>query len=770
MAEQNPQTVLTSGASGYTYLDRSATMTATTTVDPPVAAPPADIEPFGIRRVSVVWDPPGTLTAMGRPVDWTAGTTTIEDLGTFRFRVNSADVTYFRGAETKLTDVATTDPYGDATATLVFAQISPLEELGVGDLDWLAGKHHRIRVGIILAAGVSVTDQFGQTYSAGDELPYFNGVCKSRVSATDERPATLSLECEGTLYRLDTFIKPPFLDVTPARMGAQIVRAINDRAVNEGWPGGSPQDLLGDAAPMTSARGSWSKLASDYINSMLQVGTMEDGTQVTVSQKGWGTPVVRTRGDGARTWTVRCWQDGVTHDLTDDDDEENAAYGSGIRADGCRWANLFLTGLSPVDAPAYPYDPSTVFVAGGGLTGFGPFADKLRSRGYDMVSGDTYDTADVDEVERFQAFAGIQVDGVVGPQTWHAAFDTGEMAGDYSGLYLPLYADPRVERWAYNADGDVTGSNPAWAPDELDRVEGFRDYGQPVGKHSAVKDARWRVRRNVALGVYGTVTLTGDPQEGWRGLIRAGDKLVMEGFQGRTVTLHVSACQIRDPMSPRCQAALTVDEKSRDLLSLAERLNARRAAKLPPIVRKPNPNSRIVVDSRIIFECENDAGHIGPVAQFAGLGNVFAIPAAERGTFVGVHAHTEDVPTTFIIALFAKPVTDTQIRSGIFEGNDPTQWMDVSGTQQSPWDVYYDSLIDAGWIDTWGGPDDLGGYSPYPATDNQGNPSPVTGRLIDDGTVDYYSDSNGHLWAWVLTTDSTVITIDLLAAPDDGSV
>lgn len=75
--------------------------------------------------------------------------------------------------------------------------------------------------------------------------------------------------------------------------------------------------------------------------------------------------------------------------------------------------------------PRYPLPDGTYFNPGDGSLGFGPFAGALRAAGYSMTSKGTYAAADEAEVRRFQSDAGIHVDGVVGVQSWVAAFATG---------------------------------------------------------------------------------------------------------------------------------------------------------------------------------------------------------------------------------------------------------------------------------------------------------------------------------------------------------
>ena len=76
--------------------------------------------------------------------------------------------------------------------------------------------------------------------------------------------------------------------------------------------------------------------------------------------------------------------------------------------------------------PPYPLGAVLLFVPGGRARGFRPFADRLRSLGYDVRSQNRYLRADEDEVRRFQADERIHVDGIVGAQTWCAALTTRE--------------------------------------------------------------------------------------------------------------------------------------------------------------------------------------------------------------------------------------------------------------------------------------------------------------------------------------------------------
>lgn len=764
---------------------RDRNMTAVASLEIPVADPPAGLPPRHVTRVSEFYDPPTQLNPFGRPVGWQPTMTLVENIGKVRILAGGVtpsgalgdsapwtDITHFRGAETIVEEYSSTDPFGDATATITLPQISPLDTPGVGDLDWLHPRNDiKIEIRLHFEDGFTFTTQFGEVRV--DFVRLFSGLCPARSTSTSSRPAAKTLHCIGALYQLDYYVKPPFIDITPQLLPHQIGHAIVDRAIGYGYWGGYPIDEIGDTTTtMTAARGSWSKLLTDYISSILQVGTLEDGSQVTVMQAFYGQPIICRRGDHKNVWTVRSFTPAITEDIdTDAADDDNAWYASWIDKDGGRASNLKMPGVDPTDAPAYPLStsPPVFFDPGDGTGGFQPFSDMMRDSGYDeMVSQDTYLAADEDDVRDFQQRAGISVDGVVGSQTWQALFSSGALHGHYDGFYLPVAVDPAVVPYKYSGDGDIIGDNPAFNPAKI-RREGYRDYGQPWTKRRVRRDGQWRIARAANPGRLGTITLKGDPQEGWRGLIRAGDEIVDQGFEGDDPVFHIAAVTVSKPHAKDCTVSLTVDTKHRDLLSLAERLDARRAARLPKVARKPNPNSRVVVDSRITFEKDIGAGKIGPISQTGGLGQVYVMPAAERGRFVGAFAHTEADPTIFCIALFNQHVTDTQIRVGILQGHDPLSYMTVGSSEQSPWDHYYKPLIDAGWIDTFGGPDQPGGYSPYPAVDHNGNPSPVTGEMISDGTVEYSSNAHGRLFVWVFTRDTTLIRIKLLPAAEDLS-
>ncbi len=436
----------------------------------------------------------------------------------------------------------------------------------------------------------------------------------------------------------------------------------------------------------------------------------------------------------------------LSRDLTQD---PSVIYGDGTDDENCHWRNSKYPNLRQDDAPVFPGRVfSAVGTSGADIL---TWSQEMHDKGYIGSPSSVYTAAAKAACKKMQKDTGIQVDGAVGPQTWAATFDTGSNGGDLSGAYFaPLYYDPAVEPYLYTAGGGRNGVNPAFRPDIRQRVEKFEAFGDRISLGSAVDSATKEVLRNQATaGWAGTITLSADPQQGSRFDIRAGHNIRVRGHRGTDRLMHISGMSVDwDNLS----VTLTVDDRARDLITLAAVMQRNRDA-TDPVQRTRDymRKSRIINDKIAIWDCENGAGIIPKHGTYRGLWNILRIPCAEKGTIVRAR-FSLDTPARMAACVFDRPVTANELAR-----------IGVSPLDEGFWEAFPE---DHGLIIAWGGSDQAGGF--YPGDESDGDP--LTGVLQDDASWYYESTQPPYLWVGIWVENPTVNYCQgrLFAAVDDA--
>lgn len=714
-------------------------------LEPTEVSPPAGTHVTDLDIVSVSM--PNPTLADGVPVGWTP-TVTRSKWGRDQIIVGGTDVTHWRGKRSHVLSYASNDPFGDADATLGFPQITEYDDLSTVPW-WNNGAEVTIR----------------RRHPDGTHSVLWEGLLAS------EEPARVA-HCLGSLYQLDLYIKPRNFNDIPHDVGRWISRCINHRGKHHGFKGAycTPVDTGID----TREQGVGDPLLTGHIQNILATAMTSDGKQWTLGLQHPRKPVIqirRTPADGI-DWTFDNGAPGVTPSLSlDYTTADNVEYGTGSSGD-CAWENRKFPRLHPDTAPLYPLTLPAVFTAGGGTAGFDAFADELRENGYPMDSGDTYASSDVDEVERFQDDAGITVDGIVGPQTWAAAFQAGAHQGDFHGVWVkPLAEDKTVEPWLFNAQGAHVGPNPRWDSSKL-RIEKMTLFGDRVSKKMGVASAKQLLARDKTPGYLGTITLASDPAEGSRRDIVAGQNVKLRRWRGGDLLMHVS----RAEWDGQAQTmTLTVDEKSRDLMTVAQ-VHQRNRDVADPVGRpKPGWRTGTQVSDRVLWACEEGSGVIPFHAQQAGLWTVMRIPAGEKGQIAkvsvaagsgltrsilndlltdplpsGYHGYVVPGASKLAVAVFAREVTANMLANLL--GNPLAN----NAAGNNPWDDNADQLTDWGCQYAAGGPDQAGGF--YPHTDpGSGSSAGLTGRFVDPGGWPFEAKTIPSLWVAVYTAGTCYV-------------
>jgi len=703
-------------------------LTAILVYFPAPVAPPVGLVQVPTRRVSLTMPVP-TLDPRGRAVNWTPTSKVDIEWGRLQLVVGSVDLTFLRDVPAIIERWEDGEPFGDTTASVRLPQVSEFEALGVGDRAALVGgaqAHLRL------------------VRPDGSTLTLWSGQLVSPEGNRGEREQDLGLQWQGALYQADWSRKPPSFDLAARDIGDVIAETLN------GYESRDYGHCVAVVTGITTrSRGAWTPRLSGYVQDLLATATDSAGGQYTVAQEG-RIPVVRLKDRTTVHATFTIGSPGISDRLESDLlAGANVIFGEGTDVDGCRWRNTKYPNLRTDDAPVYPLAAGSTFTAGSSTAGFAPFADELRLAGYTMASGNTYSSPDVAEVRDAQARAGINVDGIVGPQTWAAIFQTGSDGGDLSGAYFaPIAADSRVMPRLYNAKGADIGPNPAFLPD-LPRIERFINYGEGVSKNEGAESANADLARDAAPGWYGTVTFRADPQELSRFELKSGMNLLAKSHRGADRMLHIAQRSVDwQSQTVTCQ----VDSKARDRLTLAGLRSRNKDAAQDPgrRVSTQGRSSRNVSDSTSVFDCESGAGVVPRHALFRGLWTVLRIPAGQVGSIARTEFQTDSATTSFALGIFSKPVTANLLKSLV--GNP------LSGAR--PWNTSADELLDAGILEAWGSQTEPCGYYPGALSEGDG----LTGRFFDGAAWSYESAHPPYLWVAEYAPVSCFISGRLFAA------
>ncbi|MDR6861984.1 peptidoglycan-binding domain-containing protein [Phycicoccus sp. 3266] len=717
---------------------------------PPLAAMPTTIDERPIMRASRVV--PDLTTLAGARVDPDTGQFVVPDnvydelpvtrgiVGVPHLLIAGRDVTYFRGSRTLVKSDTASEPFGDGSLSVEFPQISTLDKKTDPALAWLRAD----------ATVHYVMQRWDENGPTGVIDTLFHGYLVSDDSGNDETSAQKSWEARGTLYAAASAAHIPRQLYTAQDIGFWIPKTLNSVPSRR-----YPKVPTVRAGIRTLQRGASGEKIMEYVQGLLGDAWTTSGNQWTVAKKPGTacTYVMRQKKTGV-DWTITNGQRGVTVSLsTDTTQRRNVIYGRGQRSDGGVWMNKrFPRGTH---APAYPFSsPGAVMTigttdaatsTGDGVSTWQRRAIALGFRGI-TVDG-VYNSNDATVCRQLQQQYGIQVDGVVGPQTWAETFDVGALNGNPDAwVRLPLAWVPGTQRYRYGATGSIVGKDPAYDP-TMTVVSDEVDFGTDVTLADGIKSAQQIIDRENPAGVTGTLTLSVDPREGSRFTIQPGDRIKLIGYEGRDVVLHI-AQRSRD-WTGKGSVTLQVAEKATDALTLAQIRARNNANRQDPARRPGKTRTKPVIDP---WDCESGAGQIERHALFGGLWTVIRVPMSEFGSVSRIAMRTAPA-SRFAVFLFAQPITSADCVRYI--GANPL-------TLDSPGETHRELLEDRfGWLEGWGRNGDALGY--YPGS--EGTNAPLTGRFQDAG-IEYWSPT-GYLYVAEFSAASTFIEGDMRAAPQE---
>jgi peptidoglycan hydrolase-like protein with peptidoglycan-binding domain len=695
-----------------------------------------------IQRVSETYPAP-TLTN-GRPVIWEPSTTARSDWGKLQLVIAGHDRTRPRGIAFEPISDTSTDPFGDGDAEFRFPGITEFDDPDDWNLTALAP--------VVLR----------RKDAGGSFHTLYEGAVAS-VEPDEGDGMGVGIHCVGALQRADLLKEPPALNITAKDAGRLIADMVNDKRRRYNLNIGHMTVVTTgiEATPPADFKPFLTGAVQDVLSQL----TTDTGGQYTVALQRPRTPILQLRDTTAVHATVFYGARGVKVRLSKDyTTAPTGVYGSGSNGH-CTWMGARFPNLVQGSTPAFPLGVGQTFVAGDGQTGFAEFAAFLRRGQYGTIaSDDTYLTADIDNVEQFQDRAGITVDGVVGAQTWEAAFQPGANQGSIVGAYIDtIWEKTQTRKRLYNAQGADVGPNPAYDA-TIPRIEDYIPFGDNVSKALGRKSAKQIVGRNYPAGRTGTIILTADPQELSRWDLYAGQNIKVKNYNGTDVLLHIVS---RERNWQEQTVTLTVDEKARDLLTYAA--IEQRDKDVSDLTRRHTfgrTRSRVMNDYGQ-WLCEDGAGEIPLMNQQAGFWNVQRIAAAPKGSIERIslamgsglteHILNKAIAHTInsvsgaargAVLIFDGPVT----ANGIARLTGMSTPITSLGDGTLPVDHNQDALNAMGLIYAAGGPGNAIGF--YPNNDpGDGSSTNLTGMFEDGGSIQF--GPTGRYWLWVAVWTST---------------
>lgn len=288
-----------------------------------------------IKRVSEVWGEPTLVN--GRPVDWIAEDSIIEDWGKLKVKIGGVDVTTYRGVLTQVRSWSTAEPFGYKTAEIGFPQITPFEELP----EWLV-KFSDVQ---IILVRPDTTEKI-----------LWRGMFADEEDSISETENGMTVQAFGSMFQADLYKKKPKLTEIVAQ---DLYTILQEELDPDNRSGARWDELVGTITGIEFQQaGSWEFLLTGYIQDLLGRAATEDGDQWTVTIDSDLVPELKLKDRTTMHWNARVGQPGVTHALSRDFTmSPNAFYGEGVDRQMCHWRNTRYPpyGTTGINGPEYPF-------------------------------------------------------------------------------------------------------------------------------------------------------------------------------------------------------------------------------------------------------------------------------------------------------------------------------------------------------------------------------------------------------------------------------
>jgi len=286
-----------------------------------------------------------------------------------RTRDSAVDVTFVRGAPTKVTQLGTSDPFGPTTAALTFPSITALDRVGAGDIAWCSPE---------VDVDICWVD------AATQEVVYrWEGYFASFDISISDAESSLQVTCRGAMFQLDHYLAKPEYVYQPIPYEVAIARTfglMSDSRMSGfsvRWPSWwSKTFTLADYSDkplylrpvgvedganwtgfVTRSTGSFDEALTSYIQGLLANMYTEYG-QFTLALEEGRTPVLRHRDRITQpnddTLVVDVLQPGVSMSFTRDFTQQlNVVYGQGKSIQGSTFSGMQMS----ADGTEIRYEP-----------------------------------------------------------------------------------------------------------------------------------------------------------------------------------------------------------------------------------------------------------------------------------------------------------------------------------------------------------------------------------------------------------------------------
>lgn len=694
--------------------------------NPPEVLPAGYFVPPYIKRHSEIYNNP-TLHN-GKPQQgWLPANTIMEDWARVRVLIDGKDMTYFRDIPCQVESWETNEPFGDASGSIYFPQITRFEHPVFFMKKWAPVQIQGIRPN-------------------GEIFDLFDGML---VDYHDHDIGT-GIQVLGAFYESDLLLRRPTFQDEKVDIANHINTTINGFIMLYALDLAQMPEVL--TGVERRARGFFEKTATGYIQNLL--GFLEDaGSDKWTIECKSRQPQLVLKDRTTVHWTVMNGGRGIEVNLMQDlIADPNVIFGEGITKDNEFWRNTKYPGMFNVDPPLWPG-----FDFGLGSSGdyVLQWAVAANSMGYLAVVDDSFGTDDEAACTALQLACGLTVTSTVTAQTWASTFNIGSNNGDIGSVYIaPLAYYNYVEPALFNADGGLTALNPFYDP-SIPRIERYTNYGPGVERGMAAESAQREIADNYFIkGWKGDITLTSDPQEGSRFEIRASQNIKLRRYRNGDQLLHI-AKQSADMQTGSVH--LTVDTRARDLPTLAAQ-----AARDAEALQDPGSKYQtfrgltyMKEDRWPMWDQESGCGIVPLHYTTAHLWNVLRIPFGKYGEIVVTDFITDPI-CKFSIGVFASPIFANTIASF----GDPL-------TTENFWDKLdsFRLLYAVGQESVTTGKNLMAGYDPKPS--NQGDPG-LTGQLIDKASWTYASDNPPWMYVAIWTDIQTTIKGRFYAGTKSG--
>lgn len=465
------------------------------------------------------------------------------------------DATYFRDVPVIVENYASGDPFGDATATLRFPQITGFDELEGGVVPWLDAQAN---VDIYYAEAEtgpspeiidSITQDKTIEWAGSTWDRVFEGIVASfdiRGTGSDN---SLVVQLQGALFQLDRYVQKPFFPPRPYVHEA-LLREVFD-------PSRKPH--LRTKAMKTTFPAGWTKKAKATSESVFDPIGATPGTNVT----GYST-----RGTGAFERVLTGFAQELLSVMYVDED-------CGI-VPGSKW-----TVLKDVDRQPH-LQVRDRYAAANFSINFGTPGVEVRLT-HEIVSAINTIYGE-----------GTAVDGTQWSNT--SMTPDGERTE-----YIPLAYDGEV--WPASGNPNLNRNKIA--------QETFVKFGSNFGLDQAYNTAAQMLAQDNEPGWAGNIDLKVDLPGVSRWKIKAGQNLLLRNFAGygeSGILLHIAEV-VANPTSG--SLSMKVDSKFRDLLTLEEVQSRTRDPLTPSKILQVGKRSITIEDTLAPWNYDAGSGMIG---------------------------------------------------------------------------------------------------------------------------------------------------------------